>query len=134
MLMDRNRKTYVKPALSGEQFVPQTYVAACREGGVAYKFTCDAGGGVYGKVYEESNGKTGLQEGFLGINGDRKLTDSYHACQKTHEASSTDEFLTGYYVPNRGQAIPVIIWRGEDGRNVHCTTNLDISSWEKTMS
>lgn len=133
--MDRNRKTYVKPALSSEQFVPQTYVAACREGGVVYKFKCDAGGGVYGKVYEESNGETGLQEGLgLGILGDRKLTNSYHACQKTHEASSADEFLTGYYVPDRGQTIPVIIWRGEDGRNVHCTTNLDISTWEKTMS
>ena len=58
---------------------------------------------------------------------------------KTHEASTTDDFINGYLKKNfiglpLGKSEPVIIWRGENGNNIHCTTNLDMDSWETAKS
>ena len=49
-------KNYVKPMMESEVFAANEYIAACGESGVVYKFKCDAGDGVYGSVYEETNG------------------------------------------------------------------------------
>lgn len=127
------KKVYNKPELKSEAFVPQSYVAACGDSGTVYKFKCDAGGGVSGDVYLETNGTPGLQ---TGRGGDRYLS-SYHACGSSHEADSTDEFLNGYYVINRWgtQTItPVIVWRGPNNDNTHCTAELDQSKWETAKS
>lgn len=137
----QNKRMYIKPVLESETFVPQNYIAACGDSGTVYKFTCDAGGGVSGNVYLETNGKPGLQTGW---NGDRSL-GGYHACGSTHEAESTDDFLDGYYVTERyvgywpfghteTVTTPVIVWRGPYGDNTHCTTNLDMDSWETVKS
>ena len=115
-----------------EKFVANEYVAACGDENKVYKFTCDAGEGEYGDVYLETNGRKGFQRGFLGIGGDKYLS-LYHACGTTHEASTTDEFLKGYYIVN-GTVTPVIVWRGEEGDNTHCTTNLDVNSWTTAKS
>ena len=32
------------------------------------------------------------------------------------------------------QAINVIVWRGQYGNNVHCTTNLNMDTWETSKS
>lgn len=125
-------RSYRKPMMNVEKFVANEYVAACGEENKVYKFTCDAGGGKSGTVYLETNGKEGFQEGFMGW-GDDTYLGGYHACGKTHEASTTDEFLNGYYIAN-GKVTPVIVWRGEDGRNTHCTTNLDMNSWTTAKS
>lgn len=119
----------------GERFVANEYVAACGDTEYGkYKFTCDAGGGVSGDVYRESNGKPGFQKGGLfGYGGDEWL-GGYHACGTTHEASTTDDFQNGYYIPDGGDAVDVIIWRGKRGDNIHCTTNLNRDSWETTKS
>lgn len=136
----QNKRMYIKPVLESETFVPQNYIAACGDSGTVYKFTCDAGGGVSGNVYLETNGEPGLQTGW---NGDRSL-GGYHACGSTHEAESTDDFLDGYYVTQKWvggwgghyetETTRVIVWRGPYGDNTHCTTNLDMDSWETVKS
>ena len=129
-------RSYRKPMMNVEKFVANEYVAACGESGVVYKFTCDAGGGVSGDVFLETNGKPGLQTAWRG--GDKHL-GGYHACGTTHEAESTDSFLNGYYVVDGGwfeedTVTPVIVWRGPRGNNIHCTENLDMSKWETAKS
>ena len=152
-------KAYVKPSMESEEFVPNTYVAACGDSGTTYLFTCDAGGGYSGNVYVESNGVAGLQTDGEWIPGtgwgdwghwqsaDRSL-GGYHACGTKHEADSDDPFLNGYYVteewvPGSGFWNPghmetvvtdVIVWRGPYNNNTHCTTNLDKDSWETAKS
>lgn len=137
------KKAYVKPSLESETFVPQTYIAACGDSGVVYKFKCDAGNGVYGSVYQETNGRAGLQTGWGGDREIASYSDSwlfgesgFHACGSTHEADSDDDFFNGYYCPqgNTRNSIQVIIWKGPWGNNVHCTTNLDKDSWETAKS
>lgn len=130
------KRAYVRPTMVGERFVANEYVAACGDTEYGkYKFTCDAGGGVSGDVYRESNGKPGFQKGYdlFGHGGDEWL-GGYHACGTTHEASTTDDFLDGYYIPDSGKVENVIIWRGKRGNNIHCTTNLNRGSWETTKS
>lgn len=127
-------REYVKPTMEGELFAANEYIAACHDINKVYKFKCDAGGGRSGTVYLETNGKPGLQTGW---GGDRYLSD-YHACGTTHEAKTTDDFLDGYYVTGtlfRGtKTTPVIVWRGPDNDNTHCTENLDMDSWETEKS
>lgn len=133
------KRAYVRPTMVGERFVANEYVAACGDTEYGkYKFTCDAGGGVPGDVYRESNGKPGFQKGYglCGYGGDEgdEWLGGYHACGTTHEASTTDDFLDGYYIPDSGKVENVIIWRGKRGNNIHCTTNLNRDSWETTKS
>lgn len=130
------KRAYVRPTMVGERFVANEYVAACGDTEYGkYKFTCNAGGGVSGDVYRESNGKPGFQKGYslFGYGGDEWL-GGYHACGTTHEANTTDDFQNGYYIPDGGDAVDVIIWRGKRGDNIHCTTNLNRDSWETTKS
>ena len=133
-------KVWRRPLTEVQKFEANEYVAACEEG-ITYKFKCDAGDGVSGNVYVESNGVDGLQTQDSGswwggdyVPADRSL-GGYHACGTTHEADSEDEFLNGYYVPYRSSNVTkVIIWRGPYNNNVHCTTNLDKNSWETAKS
>lgn len=130
------KRAYVRPTMVGERFVANEYVAACGDTEYGkYKFTCDAGGGESGDVYRESNGKPGFQKGYglFRYGGDEWL-GGYHACGTTHEANTTDDFQNGYYIPDGGDAVDVIIWRGKRGDNIHCTTNLNRDSWETTKS
>ena len=135
-------KDYVRPMMESEVLAANEYIAACGDSGVTYKFQCDAGGGVPGTVYVESNGVEGLQtrrEWIGGWNGhwqeaDRSL-GGYYACDTTHVAESDDEFLDGYYVPYFSSDVTkVIIWRGPYNNNVHCTTKLNKEDWETTKS
>lgn len=125
------RKRYERPSAYIEEFTPNEYVAACGDENKVYKFTCDAGGGLSGNVWLETNGEPGLQI------WDEKNSDTYlsgyHACGITHEASSKDNFLDGYYVRNL-KVQKVKVWRGLKGDNTHCTTNLDMSTWQTAKS
>ncbi len=125
---------YVKPMMNSEVFMANEYISACGDSGTTYKFTCDAGSGVPGSVYLETNGEDGLQIRRDG--GDTYLSD-YRACGTTHEADSDDAFLEGYYVTGNWwsqQVTKVIVWRGPNNDNTHCTTNLDQESWETGKS
>ena len=140
------KKEYVRPTMIGERFAPNEYVAACGDSGTTYLFKCDAGDGVSGNVYLETNGVSGLQTtgqwiqtGDLPWQGYWQEADKslggYHACGETHEADSKDSFLEGYYVPyGSSKVTSVIVWRGTHNDNVHCTTNLDMNSWETAKS
>lgn len=129
---------WTRPMAEVQQFAANEYVAACGESGVVYKFKCDAPGGRWvGLIYNyfpvymyKNNNPVKL------VNGN--LLDSYHACGEAHEAESSDDFYKGFIDRNEngrednGEA--VIIWRGPDGDNVHCTTNLDMTKWETVKS
>lgn len=131
------KKEYVSPLIICEKFQADEYVAACGDSGTIYKFKCDAGNKISGSVYVESNGVEGLQ---TGRGGDTNLTNgrpytSYSSCNLTHEANSKDEFEKGYFIPFRSdQVVDVIVWRGPKHDNIHCTTNLDMSTWETAKS
>lgn len=126
-------RSYRKPMMNVEKFVANEYVAACGDENKVYKFKCDAGGGIKGDVWTDDG--TNLTPGHEYY---------YHACSKTHDASTEDDFIYGYFYENGGNDkktrwIPfvgeseyprtrVIIWT-EGGTNVHCTTNLNMDSW-----
>lgn len=132
------QQVWSSPKTVFEQFVPQNYIAACGDSGTVYKFTCDAGGGTSGTVYLETNGIAGLQKS--GTNRDTSL-GGYHACNIYHEAESSDGFLDGYFVYGElegwdytEKTMQVIVWRGENNDNVHCTAELDKTKWETAKS
>lgn len=132
-----DKRVWGQPITMVQKFEANEYVAACGDENLVYKFTCSAGGGVSGTVWEDSN-----KNGEWDLLGDECLTtllglgESYHACGTTHEASTTDEYTTGFFFPHANplHAIKVIIWKGDDGNNIHCTTNLDQNSWETLKS
>ena len=135
------KRTYESPRAYVEEFTPNEYVAACGDSGTTYLFRCTAGGGTHGSVYQETNGRDGLQtRGGWGYSADRELTSwpwsYYYACNEKHTAESTDDFVNGYYCAsdNTRNAQKVIIWRGPHGDDIHCTTNLDQDSWETAKS
>lgn len=127
-------KSYKKPVLNVERFTANEFVAACHEINKVYKFKCDAGWtGISGStVY--TNGPDGV----MGTDDDVKL-GTYGKCGKTHDAPTEDDFINGYLIKNYlgipgGEKQPVIIWRGEDGNNIHCTKQLNMDSWETDKS
>lgn len=123
------RKEWMEPVIEVQEFVANEYVAACGDSGMVYKFKCDAGEGPYA-VYVDTN-----NNGKLDLLKDQLLGD-YQACGATHDASVRDEFLNGF-IRKRGvldKYTPVVIWRGEDGHNIHCTTELDINKWTTAKS
>lgn len=132
------KKAYVKPSLESETFIPNAYCNSCGDHGVNYYFQCNAShliGGLGGSVYEETNGIDGLQLPDRHDNPDT-YRSPYTPCSERHIANSTDEFKVGYisWGMIEGWATKVIIWGGPDGRNTHCTTNLEIKEWETVKS
>lgn len=130
-------RKYKKPVLNVEQFTANEFIAACGDSGKTYKFVCNenrngwfSDGGV---VYEENGKKEGLQT--FGSNEDR-LLGVYHPCNDTHIAESYDkDFSKGYlWAVGNWKAQDVILWKGDNGNNIHCTKNLDISKWETGKS
>lgn len=128
------KKAYVKPSMESEAFISNIYCSSCGEHGETYKFICDAGWtGLTGStVY--TNGLDRIPETDDDVN-----LGGYHKCGATHQASTQDDFIKGYLRKNVlgvpvGPRQDVIIWRGPDGKNVHCTTNLDMDSWEISKS
>lgn len=130
-------RKYKKPVLNVEQFTANEFIAACGESGKTYKFVCNANSNSWfsdgGKVYEENGKKAGLQT--MGRNADTYL-GTYHPCSATHIAESYDkDFSEGYLTNYIGTAErKVIIWKGNNGDNIHCTTNLDMTTWETAKS
>ena len=131
------KKVWSRPLTVVQNFEANEYVAACGDKGTVYKFECNAGGGAKGDVFTSDG--TNLTE-------DRFLNERYYyACNKKHEADKTDDFINGTFYYNDGndrttdwfgtpyESIPVIIWT-EGGTNVHCTTALDMSTWETSKS
>lgn len=128
------KRKYEKPMLISEAFIPNEYVAACEHsesGAGLYKFVCNAGGGRKGDIF--------LEDGTNLTPNSWWDYSYYHACNKAHQAPTTDEFEKGYFYANGGNdetqgypRIPVIIWRGD--RDIHATENLNQDTWEKNVS
>ena len=131
------RKVWRRPLTEVQKFEANEYVAACGDSGVVYNFECNAGEwwenyNVYfadGTPYASSNGDEEYYARFTG----------YEPCHATHRAESDSGFREGYMFAqnwrgnNSGDRINVIIWT-DNGTNVHCTTNLDMDSWETEKS
>jgi len=114
---------WTRPVAEVEQFMPNEYIAKCEDTVNEYKkFVCNASGGIFGVVFRDNG------DGEFGW-GDSLLGSGYHQCQATHYVSAEGaEILRGYYVTGydaltgTGDLItPVFIWRGDDGRNIHCS-------------
>lgn len=130
------KKVYEAPVVHLEQFVANEYIAACGDTNDEYIFKCDAMGGITGTVfYSDGDDK------FEPLSGqDRYMGSSYHACGESHVTQTGDDFIEGWYVTGYealtggGIAKKVIIWRGPDGQNIHCTTKLNKNEWETAKS
>ena len=145
------KKVYEKPAMQVEEFVVNHYCSTCGDGPttVTYKFQCNAGSySNWQEVYLETNGRAGLQTNGGWSQGGYLPADDYlgqyHACNETHNVTlSADEpfdidatFPKGYVIADWGsgwqheyETLEVRIWRGNDGRNIHCTTHVDEDSY-----
>lgn len=128
-------KSYKKTVLNVEHFTPNEFVAACHDENTVYKFVCDAGGGEKGTVWVDSD-----KNGYFNPIKDECLTGAlgilnyYHACGKTHEAPTDDVFLDGFYFENTlSWPKKVKIWT-DGGTDIHCTTNLEMDTWETAKS
>lgn len=131
------KKRWEEPRILVQKFMPNEYVAACGDSGVVYNFECNAGSrqenyNVYydnGNPLASSNGWEELSAQFTG----------YHPCGATHKAESDSGFYDGYmylqnwWGNNTGDRIDVVIWT-DRGRDVHCTTNLDMDEWTTAKS
>lgn len=137
------KKIWTRPLAEVEQFMANDYIAKCDDlVNKYYQFVCDGGDGVKGGVWQETNGVAGLQSSRTGnfwdgyVSADDRLssgTSSYHACGATHYApvNSTDFIYNCYYKAggaSDSSAINVIVWRGENNDNVHCTTNMKVDT------
>lgn len=132
------RKVWRRPLTEVQKFEANEYVAACGDENKVYKFKCDAitEWGV-GLVYEETNGQPGLQAHLIPRDGDDTFRSTYYPCGEEHEAPVDDAFLDGYYIHDIGSIInptPIKIWTGLNDDNTHCTTNVEMSTWETAKS
>lgn len=125
-----------KPQMNEVAFAANEYVAACGDGGTNYIFTCDANSNSWvsdgGYVYIESGKEEGFQA--FGENADT-FRSNYNPCSEEHTTENKGEFFDGWLTNLIfGNAKKVIVWTGLDGNNTHCTTNLDMDSWETAKS
>ena len=135
------KKIWSKPEMNEFAFAANEYVAACGDGGTNYLFKCDAGGGTKGQVWLETNGADDCQtRGHWDFSNDEWVEADqslgwYHACGEKHETKNQNEFLSGWYRASGSNVFTkVLVWLGVDKDNVHCTTNLDINTWEVAKS
>lgn len=130
------KRAYVRPTMVGERFVANEYVAACGDNGTVYNFVCNAGekSKKYNVYYKDGNRKKFIASNNL-LDGAQFF--DYHPCGATHEANAKDKFINGYIDDQstwwKDEAIPVVIWTN-NGTDVHCTENLEISKWETAKS
>ncbi len=126
---------YVKPTMDTEVFVANEYVAACGDSGTVYKFVCNAGSSNKRYAVKDSSGNVATISGYYMDGGWRG--SYYHPCNETHTAESDSGFLTGYHIDDVStqvdENISVVIWT-QNNTDVHCTTNLDMSTWETAKS
>lgn len=134
------KMTWTRPVAAVEQFMANEYIAACGDNNIVYKFKCDAGNR-QSSYHVYLNGPDGVAHTSDDIDWSARngRLRTFTPCGSTHEASTTDEFPAGYmyayssWSGNYGDPIPVIVWT-EGGTNTHCTSNLNIDSWETDKS
>lgn len=120
-----------RPMVVVDTFAANEFVSACGDKNKVYKFKCDAGNkdGSYSSFIDSNNnGKLDW--------GDKQIGMAYAPCGETHDANTKDEFYNGFIKSNYYPwgVTRVIIWRGEQHDNVHCTTNLKMNTWDTAKS
>lgn len=124
-------RNWERPMVVVDTFAANEFVSTCHEQNMVYKFKCDAGDERrrYSSFIDSNN--NGEFDIF-----DKQIGSSYHPCGEEHEAKTKDVFYNGFIQNNSypWNVIPVIIWRGKNGDNVHCTTNLKKDTWETEKS
>lgn len=128
-------RNWERPMVVVDTFAANEFVSSCGVQNRVYKFKCDAGeeGHKYNVYYLDNNNRKhyiALDIPFVA------QFDSYHPCNTTHEASTKDEFINGYIDDQstwRDEKVPVVIWT-DRGTNVHCTTNLQMDTWQTEKS
>lgn len=128
-------RNWERPMAVVDAFVANEFVSACGDQNKVYKFKCNA---------QNWTGLSGSTVWLNGPDGKPETSDdirlgSYGKCGAEHEAKKTDEFSLGYLKKNilgypAGKRLDVIVWRGENGDDIHCTTNLDMNTWETVKS
>lgn len=124
------KRTYVKPVLSGEEFVPQNYIAACGDSGAVYKFKCDARAG-YMYVPDPNNSNSYLVK-----------RQSYTPCAETHETPVADTYYDGFIDRNgnrtedAGEEVKVYLEFNRWGSIIdgHATENVKMETWDISKS
>lgn len=131
------KQKWVRPQAIVQEFVANEYVAACGDSGTIYKFKCNAGRWYKKYAVKDSSGNIATISGRYMDGGISWRGQYYHPCGETHEAPSNSGFLTDYHIDDAStkddENISVIIWT-DNGTNVHCTTELDMNSWETVKS
>ncbi|MBO7552853.1 MAG: hypothetical protein J6T82_02335 [Bacteroidaceae bacterium] len=147
--METMKKEWGKPLTGVQEFAPQEFIAACDNTGATqtYYFMCD--GGISNQHYDVilDTNKNHTNDGYwvrnwngsytLNPGGDELLTYStlyYHPCGTTHVVTvpygtSVEAIFPYGWIQTKNSHsntnwTPVRIWRGDDGNNIHCTTNL----------
>lgn len=123
-------RNWERPMVVVDTFAANEFVSTCAEEGSTYKFICNAGkeDHSYNVYYLDNYNKKQYLSKYP--------YTGYSPCNATHEASTKDDFINGYIddqSTRKDERIPVVIWTNR-GRDVHCTTNLKIESWDKTPS
>lgn len=124
------KKAYVKPTMENESFVPNQFIAACKNPS-SYIGYCD----ISGRVYMDTNGNGLYDEGI----DKYKYTNT--ACNQMYESDKMPEFNAfvveekrapghwegglwgGHWVP--GEIIEVVVTPVFNYKDVHVTQHLD---------
>lgn len=132
------KRNYVKPLLNSEEFVPQTYVAACGDETVTWSIKCNVTRG-FGFLDNNSNnifdtGDTYLAEG-SGCNeyheGVTLPKDQTPTANAKWQKQKWQGGLFGEYV-NDGNPIDVFHWEAESwGHNPHHFSLVEEGDWHK---
>ena len=134
-------REYVKPMMDSEIFASNEYCSTCGDSGTTYYFECDAGDwrGGYSVYLNGPDGEAHTRDdifwcgGYGAVRGNR----TYTKCGETHEAEDNNDFYPGY-ITRKGMfgsttTQNVIVWTA-NGTNTHCTTKLDMDTWETAKS
>lgn len=130
------KKVWSRPLTVVQNFEANEYVAACGDKGTVYKFECNAGEKGHRYAVKDSNGDIAYISGNY-MTGIGLLGSYFTPCGETHEAKTDSVFLTGYHIDDAStwedENINVIIWT-QNNTNVHCTENVDMSTWVTAKS
>lgn len=134
-------RNWERPMVVVDTFAANEFVSSCGDSGVVYKFKCDAGD-EWGGYSVYLNGKDGIAHTkddifWCGGRGAVKGNRTYGRCGETHSAEDKNDFFPGYirktHLFGGVEEKKVIVWT-DNGTNVHCTTNLNKSTWETEKS
>ena len=128
-------RNWERPMVTVDTFAANEFISSCGDKNTVYKFECNAGDLNLNSypyyVYVDYTPNDGIDN--------YRFRSTYHACGATHEAPTNDAFYRGYMIDGRknkweaGYKTDVIVWT-DHNRNTHCTTKLDMSTWETHKS